>query len=364
MKQEIAQTSRALALPSEEKIKELDELAHKYGGLLATNETPFHASLHLALAMNQLRSKLTAEVMEPMMALMNTPLGFLTDRTGKPNARGETKPLYDVTIVRDCLIEGLLRGFMPVNNEINIIASRCYPAKNGLSRKVKQYPGLTEYKDSFTVPRISEGKGAVIACRASWKLNGKEDQIEREFAIKGDAYATADSYLGKAQRKLYHAVFERVTGQSLPEGEVTDDELAYAKDVTPAPERKSSKPNFSRQQEGNEKTRSAQDSRSEEEPQPAPTASAELPAEAPIDAPPAFKEPENLQQKLALLLHEKGQKQPRFLNGLRLIGFPGVPDDADTVHALSDETCTAILNENFGTLISKVIDAEWLKDEA
>lgn len=345
MKQEIVpQQSRALVLPSAEEIQRLDELARKYDGLLTTNEAPFHASLNLALAMNQLRSALTPTIMEPMMALMNSPLGFLTDRTGRPNARGESKPLYDVAVVRDCLIEALLRGFVPVNNEINIIGARCYPAKNGLSRKVKQYPGISDYKDGFTVPRITDGKGAVIACWASWKLNGREDEVKREFAIKGDAYASADSYLGKAQRKLYHAVFERLSGQSLPEGEVSDDELSMAKDVTPKPS--VTKPKFSRQEGA-------------ETPSQVPNEDAYPAAATPAPPTPAFTEAESPQQELALRLHENNQKSPRFLEGLRLIGFPGVPDGIDTVHGLPADVCRAVLRENFGELLSRIVDSEW-----
>src|SRR4029077_1717470 len=246
MKAEITKESnRILTLPDPAKIAKLDELAHQYSGLLGPVEQPFQQSISLAVAMNQLREALTPDLMQPMLELMNSPLGFLTDRNGRPNNKGEVKPLYDVAIVRDCLIEAIMRGVMPINNEFNILAGRTYLAKNGLGRKVKQFPGLTEYKDSISVPRISEGKGAIIQCWATWKLNGVEDRIEREFAIKGDSYAGADSYVGKAQRKLYNAVYERISGSALPEGEVTDDELTFAKDVTPKTKTPRTKPTFS-----------------------------------------------------------------------------------------------------------------------
>jgi hypothetical protein len=336
----IKESSRTLALPSPEKIQKLDELAHQYAGLLGPAEKPFHQSITLAMAMNELRTALTPDLMQPMLALMNSPLGFLTDRNGRPNHKGETKPLYDVAIVRDCLIEAILRGVMPINNEFNILAGRCYLAKNGLGRRVRQFPGLTEYKDGFTVPRISEGKGAVIACWATWKLNGVEDKIEREFAIKGDSYATADSYLGKAQRKLLNAVFERVSGEALPEGEVTDDDLTFAKDVTPKTKTVRTKPTFS-------------SSEPQAEEPPAETAPPPVKPE-----PPEFV-PETIQQQVALLAHKHKLTQPRFIAGLRLLKMPEVPDEAETCHELPDSVCRAVLGVNFEELVSKITEAEW-----
>jgi len=227
-------TETQLAIPPAEKIKQLDALAADYGKALATPENPFSSVITLAVAMGQLRELLTPDVMAPVMNLMNSPLGFLTDRTGKANWKGEAKPLYMESEVKDCLIEATLRGFAPVGNEFNIIAGRFYAAKAGLRRKVTQFPGLANFRDTYEIPRIAGEKGATVKCAASWSLAGKEDSIEREFAVKGDNYATSDSYCGKAERKLLHAVFQRISGVNIPEGDVSDIPMADAREVSSA----------------------------------------------------------------------------------------------------------------------------------
>ena len=220
--------SKELAVINPATITRLDEIAQTYQ-LAKVNEAPFSAAISTALAIGELRSLLTPEVMRPIMALMNTPLGFLTDRTGRPNWKGEIKPLYTEDIVRDVMVEGILRGFYPVGNELNIIADRFYGAKNGFRRKVTTHPGLTEFRDNYGIPKVQGEAGAIIETKATWKLNGHPDSIERTFAVKGDKYAGADSYTGKATRKLLAAVWERISGTAVPEGEAEEVNVAAMK---------------------------------------------------------------------------------------------------------------------------------------
>ena len=61
-----------------------------------------------------LREELTEEVMDKVfMPLMNTKIGFMTDRTGKPDKRGNVKPLYSRDVVRDCIIDAVIIGLLP-----------------------------------------------------------------------------------------------------------------------------------------------------------------------------------------------------------------------------------------------------------
>lgn len=222
-----------LVLPDTERITQLDQIASKYASALGPSASPFKNALTLAVAMQELRAILTEEMMRPIMGLMNSPLGFMTDRTGQPK-KGQTAAaaLYGWEEVRDCVIECTLRGFSVVGNEFNIIAGRFYAAKAGVLRKVLQYPCLTDFKDTYAVPRNKEG-GALVTCSATWILAGKPDAIEKEFAIKGDAnYTSADAYLGKATRKLCAAILHRLNGSIIPEGEVTDAQLSQAINVT------------------------------------------------------------------------------------------------------------------------------------
>ncbi len=213
--------SKELATIKPETIARLDEIARDYQ-IAKIDQSPFSATFSTAIALNELRSLLTADVMRPIMQLMNTPLGFLTDRNGRPNWKGETKPTYTEEVVRDAVIEATLRGFFVVGNEFNLLAERFYAAKAGLRRKVTTFPGLTNFSHSYSIPKIIGDAGAIVEAKATWKLNGTMESIERTFAVKGDKYAGADSYTGKATRKLLAAVYERISGASVPEGEAEE----------------------------------------------------------------------------------------------------------------------------------------------
>ena len=141
--------SKELATIKPETIARLDEIARDYQ-IAKIDQSPFSATFSTAIALNELRSLLTADVMRPIMQLMNTPLGFLTDRNGRPNWKGETKPTYTEEVVRDAVIEATLRGFFVVGNEFNLLAERFYAAKAGLRRKVTTFPGLTNFSHSYS----------------------------------------------------------------------------------------------------------------------------------------------------------------------------------------------------------------------
>jgi hypothetical protein len=183
--------------------------------------------------MQDLRELLTEDVMKPIMGVMNSPLGFLTDSTGKPRFDGDTKwkALYKWDVVRDCTIEATLRGLAMVGNEVNIIAGRCYAAKNGLRRRVTQFPGLSDLQEFYDIPRTTD-KGAIVKAKATWILSGTVMEISREFAVKGDGFATADSYTGKATRKLLNAILEKISGITLPDGDATEMPLTHEKPVS------------------------------------------------------------------------------------------------------------------------------------
>lgn len=210
--------------------KRIDEIAS--GAMeLFKQAGSFESELAVARAMSDLRAVLTPEIMQPIMALMNTDLGFRTDRDPKVTPRdkdGNPMQPYSVDVVRECFIESKLRGFHTIGNEWNIIAARFYACKNGLRRKVTSYRGVTDFKDTYEVPRAVADKGAIVKCRASWKKDGIADTLEREFPVRVNAFMGSDAILGKAQRKLLAAVHDRLAGVITPEGDVNDE-------VIPAP---------------------------------------------------------------------------------------------------------------------------------
>src|SRR5579871_1767237 len=149
--------------------KQIDELTK--GALTQFDDAgDFASELAVATTVQDMRLLLTDEVMAPVMALMNTDIGFRTDRDPKQTNKqtGQPNIPYAVNIVRDAFIESRLRGFHLVGNEFNIIAGRFYACKNGFERKVKELTkGTCEI--SIDVPQMQPGS-ARVKCRATWSM--------------------------------------------------------------------------------------------------------------------------------------------------------------------------------------------------
>jgi hypothetical protein len=176
-------------------------------------------TLTLAAGVRTLRSLITGDMMGDIMQLQGTPLGFRTD---KDSSQG-----YPVEIVKDCVIEALLKGVRPVGNEFNIIAGRLYVTREGFERLVKEFPGLTDLRTEFGVPASANG-GALVPCFATWRLCGKPDSItcavtadksDFRIPIKVNNGMGADAILGKAKRKLLARVYSRLTGSDQDESD-------------------------------------------------------------------------------------------------------------------------------------------------
>jgi hypothetical protein len=350
------EASKTLALPSAEKLQRLDETARKYSGALAASESPFTAAVTLAGGIQDLRELLTPDIMTPIMKLMNSPLGFLTDRNGRPNKRGEVKPLYSAETVRDCVIEAILRGFQPVGNQFNILADRFYGTQAGYKAKVLAYPGVTNFKDEYELPRsVGSGHSVSIKCWATWEKNGEPGRLDRQFIIRGDDFATADSYLGKCKRKLLHDVYETLSGVASPEGEVSDQELPVVEPKElPQRRQRMPKPTFNQQPPVAEAV-------------PEETAPEGQHAATPEEAatPPAPKEEpefvaETAHETIAVEVHKRGGwTQSRFIDGLRLLGWE-LPENAKIVADLPDRVASMVAQLNFTDLLREIEDQEWI----
>ena len=193
---------------------------------------PLQMAIARAAGLKQLKALLSREVVEDVfMPLQGSHLGFRTDRD-KPKDNGPDH--YPWEDVRDVMISALLHGFRPVGNEVNIIAGNAYFTKEGMERRVKEFPGLTDFELMAEIPRqISEG-GAVVTVRATWKLNGIPDRYdaalmkdadgERDLRIpvKMNRGMGLDAVAGKAERKFLARVLGRLQGRSIPDGDVGD----------------------------------------------------------------------------------------------------------------------------------------------
>lgn len=202
----------------------------------------------LARGIYDLRLALSEEIVETVfMHLQGTPLGFITDKDKDGG--------YPVAVVRECLIEAMLKGLQPINNEFNIISGRCYGARNGLERLVKDWPGLTDLRWTPGVPQMAGEKGALVSMRATWKLGGRDMELYRgqtkrknekgeeevedtRIAVKVNSGMGPDAIIGKAERKMFKAIYSILTGGkvSIEDGEAIDTvgEVVNSK-PTPAP---------------------------------------------------------------------------------------------------------------------------------
>lgn len=198
-------------------LQTLETLAEQYSLTVLEARGRFERALMIADGISALRTAV-APIIERVMPLQNNPLGFMTDKrdTG-----------YPADVVRDCLIEATLRGVSVAGNEFNIIAGRCYVTLNGFRRLMRELPGFTDLKLYPGVPKAANG-GAVVPFKATWKYQGKADQLEREIPVRINAGMGVDAILGKANRKMLASIYSQITGSEHSDGEVGDDGPAAA----------------------------------------------------------------------------------------------------------------------------------------
>lgn len=199
--------------------RKIDEAAASYAEQLSDPHlNRLKRAMTMANAMKNLELALTADVMNRVKWLMNKPFGFMTDR-GPHNPKAPEP--YSDYVVKQCVLHGLLRGFFPVDNEMNIIAGKFYPAKAGWERKLREIPGVSDINPRAGVPR-TEGGRQVVRIGFSWKINGakflltnEEGQPYRDYAINAYANSTADNIIGKALAKATRDAYLLSTGSTL-----------------------------------------------------------------------------------------------------------------------------------------------------
>lgn len=182
-----------------------------------------------AAIMKRIREELAKPgVMTAIASLQNSAVGFMTDRPNSKNPAPYTeKDLVDPTA------EALIRGFLPINNEYNVISRRFYAAKTGLGRKLKEFPGLVNLKIIPGIPHIATEKAAVVKVKITATYKGNEISEELEFSIRVNEGMGADAVTGKAIRKSRAWLFGYLTDTEIPEGDIEEIRVAGALNVTP-----------------------------------------------------------------------------------------------------------------------------------
>ncbi len=200
----------------QERVAELDKIGRWCESLSRTSIGQFERAFYLASAVRRLRSLITDQMIADVMCLQGSPLGFLTDRDQQGG--------YPIEVVKEVAIEATLRGLRLVGNEINIIAGRCYPTKQGLVRLVRSWPGLTDLRLDLRAPKI-EQDWALVPCGATWLLDGRPQSIDctgdRAIPVRVNRGMIVDAILGKASRKLLARIYEQLCGeQSLVDDDI------------------------------------------------------------------------------------------------------------------------------------------------
>ena len=152
-----------------------------------------------------------------VMPLMNSALGFMTDKSG---AKGDNDKYQAFQLV-DPIIECLLKDFSLTGNEFNIISGRFYGAQAGYRRKVREIPGLTDLQELAGEPVVGNGNTTIryiVRCKINgkpWELLNEEGKPGRKFTIRVNSGMGPDAIIGKAARKALKAAFEEITGTTI-----------------------------------------------------------------------------------------------------------------------------------------------------
>jgi len=184
-------------------------------------------------ALQRARKLVTPKFLEDyVMPLMNSPLGFMTDKKGDKG----TNDFYRPGDLVEPVVEALIRGFNIAGNEMNVIAGRFYGAQNGYRRLVRELPGLTDLEEIPGTPMADNGSTVVrfiVRCKINgkeWVLKNEKGEPGRKFTIRVNSGMGPDAILGKAARKALKAAYEEITGTPLTE---SDDAEALDKTLPP-----------------------------------------------------------------------------------------------------------------------------------
>ena len=180
----------------------------------------FGAAFNAARVITLLREALTDEVMARVfMPLMNTKVGFRTDRDGKPDKNGRTKPLYDVATVRDAIIDAAIIGLLPTGNQFNIISGTMYPTKEGYTVLLKKIGA--KYIIDVQQDRSQNPAFAEFPCEITYAFNGEKNSLTVVATVRRDQYSSNDQLRGKAERRAKKALYEYLTGTDYGDADET-----------------------------------------------------------------------------------------------------------------------------------------------
>lgn len=209
----------------------------------------FARTFALGSAMADLREALDAKVMQSIMKLKGSQIGFRTDEHGA--TQYEPEVVYGEEVVRDCVIQACVYGLQLVGNQFNILAGRFYPTKEGFTYLLRNLEGLRDFKllirpadvrESRTSGTDKYGKDyqkiereALVKVDVSFTWNGKAESHGLEFCIRVNRGMSIDAVNGKAERKAKAWVYNYLTDNALADADAEDGagDVPPMRDVTP-----------------------------------------------------------------------------------------------------------------------------------
>jgi hypothetical protein len=208
----------------ESDIARVEDIVAKYSlpALAKEGKGRLTAMIHLAEGMQALREAITPAMLSNVMQLQGTKLGFKTDK--------DTSGGYRPEAVKEVVIEALLRGAQMVGNEVNIISGGCYLTKEFFERATRELEGVTDIDVKLAVPQNATN-GALVSGWVHYKYKGQSqvyartkvsDDEDLRIAVRVNSGMGVDAILGKARRKLLAGFYEKITGITTVDGDVTD----------------------------------------------------------------------------------------------------------------------------------------------
>ena len=205
------QDATALITQHAANFAEIDKVLKEYNAL-GEDVGEFTKTLHMSNALLVITDKLKPAL--PLVrALMDSPSGFKTDEQSRIDGGKEG---YGDDDLLSIIASVLLDGYYLFNNEFNIIGGNRMIVKNGLRRKCQEHEDVRAIDIDCGMPR-STGTKMVVDVRARYEMKdaGGEWQkcgFDKTFSIRVNQGMLDDAIIGKAERRAWKTLYEKVTG--------------------------------------------------------------------------------------------------------------------------------------------------------
>lgn len=199
-------------------IENLEACAEAGRALVAVGAKRLGSQIACALAMQDMQSLLLNG--GPRMAalldgMQNNPMYFKADQK------------YPAAVVAECVTQACMLGLDIVGNQFNIIQGRFYLTKEGLDKLLCDM-GIPHavvchpYRQGESIKGGVDRNGrqmadinmVIIPVTLSWMEGGQDFTQELEFQVRMNANTTPDNVNGKATRKAYKWLYDKISSQS------------------------------------------------------------------------------------------------------------------------------------------------------